>query len=207
MRPRRFTSFLMFAELFASCVLAQIPKKVDQSEQTIYGSDAGSPEEFTRKPVEVPEAALQVIRDSFVRGTLNCLEHFGTTPDEVPASWFVASEIHLDGPEEIDLIVRPNVLRLAADDLPLREASVCMLGANVIPFWVLRSIRGRYALLLETHALRLEVLDSRSNFYRDIQATAATAATHTTVLYKMSDAQYQVAERKTEPNRTELDLT
>jgi len=75
-----------------------------------------------------------------------------------------------------------------------------MLGANVIPFWVLRNISGRYGLLLETHALGLEVLDSRSNFYRDIQATAATAGTHTIVLYKMSDAQYQFAERKTEPN-------
>jgi hypothetical protein len=41
-------------------------------------------------------------------------------------------------------------------------------------------------------------LDSRSNFYHDIQATAATAGTLTTVLYKMSVAQYQVAE-KTEP--------
>jgi hypothetical protein len=147
-----------------------------------------------------PAAALLVIRDSFVRGDLNCLKHFGTTPDEVPASWFVASEIHLDGPDEIDLIVRPNVLRIAAPDLPLREASVCMLGASVIPFWVLRNNSGRYGLLLETHALTLEVLDSRSNFYRDIQATAHTAAAHTTVLYKMSDAQYQFAERKTEPN-------
>ena len=196
MRSRRFTFFLILAALFASYVVAQTSKKVDQSEQTIFGSDAGSPEEFTRKPVEVPAAALQVIRDSFVGGDLNCLKHFGATPDEVPASWFVASEIHLDGPDEIDLIVRPNALRIAAPDLPLREASVCMLGANVIPFWVLRNIRGRYGLLLETHALELEVLDSRSNFYRDIQTTAA----HTTVLYKMSDAQYQFAERKTEPN-------
>jgi hypothetical protein len=140
-----------------------------------------------------------VIRDSFVRGDLNCLKHFGTTPDEVPASWIVASEIHLDGPDEIDLIVRPNVLRIGAPDLPLREASVCTLGANVIPFWVLRDIKGRYGLLLETHALVLEVLDSRTNFYRDIQTVAATAVTHTTVLYKMSDAQYLFAERKTEP--------
>jgi hypothetical protein len=192
----------MLAALFASYVVAQTSKKVDQSEQTIFGSDAGSPEEFTRKPVEVPGAALQVIRDSFVRGTLNCLKHFGTTPDVVPASWFVASEIHLDGPDEIDLIVRPNVLRIAADKTPLHEASGCMLGANVIPFWVLRNTSGRYGLLLETHALELEVLDSRSNFYRDIPAMAATAVAHTTVLYKMSDAQYQFAERKTEPNWT-----
>jgi len=197
---RRFTLFLMLAAIFACCVVPQSSKKVDQSEQTIFGSDAGSPEEFTRKPVEVPTAALQAIRDSFVRGDLNCLKHFGTTPDEVPASWFVASEIHLGGPDETDLIVRPNVLRIARHELPLHEASGCMLGANVIPFWVLRNIRGRYALLLETHALGLEVLDSRSNFYRDIRATAATAGTHTTVLYKMSDAQYQFAERKTEPN-------
>jgi len=98
----------MLASIFAPCVVRQTSKKVDQPEQTIFGSDAGSPEEFTQKPVEVPAAAVQVIQDSFVRGTLNCLKHFGTTPDEVPASWFVASEIHLKGPEEIDLIVSPT---------------------------------------------------------------------------------------------------
>ena len=45
----------------------------------------------------------------------------------------------------------------------------------------------------------MEVLDSRTNFYRDIQTVASTATTTTSIVYKMAVAQYQVAERKTEP--------
>ena len=76
MRSRRFPLFLTLAALFAGGAVAQTSKKADQTEQTVFGSDAGSPVEFTRKPVEVPAADLQVIRDSFVRGDLNYLKHF-----------------------------------------------------------------------------------------------------------------------------------
>ena len=98
-----------------------------------------------------------------------------------------------------NLIVQPNLPKIGTDELPHHQAFGCVLGANVGPFWVLRNTNGRYGLLLATYALGLEILDSRSNFYRDIQATAATAGTLTTVVYKMSVAQYQVAEKKTEP--------
>ena len=194
---RQLGSFLLLVAVTA-CAGAQTPKKENDPEQTTFGADP-PPQEFMRKPVQVPPAALQVLRDSLGRGTLNCLKHNGVTTDDVPALWFVASEIHLDGPEEIDLIVQPNLPKIGTDELPHHQAFGCVLGANVGPFWVLKNTNGRYGLLLATYALGLEVLDSRSNFYRDIQATAATAGTLTTVLYKMSVAQYQVAEKKTEP--------
>lgn len=103
----------------------------------------------------------------------------------------------MDGPEEIDLIVRPDVFKLGTRKLP--EAASCLLGANVIPFWVLRNIDGRYLLLLETYALELDVLDSRTNYYRDIQTVSSTAVVRTTLVYKMAVAQYQLADKKTEP--------
>jgi hypothetical protein len=194
---RQLGSLPLLAAVTA-CAGEQTPKKENEPEQTVFGADP-PPGEFIRKPVQVPPAALQVLRDSLGRGTINCLKHNGVSADDVPALWFVASEIHLDGPEEIELIVQPNLPKIGTDELPHHQAFGCVLGANVGPFWVLGNINGRYGLLLATYALGLEVLDSRSNFYRDIQATAATAGTLTTVLYKMSVAQYQVAEKKSEP--------
>lgn len=199
MRGRRFTLFLALAAVLANTLAAQRPKKDDQPEQTSFRADPPPGIEFIRRPVEVPTAALQVLTDSLDRGTLNCLKHHGITPETVPASWFVASEIHLDGPEEVDLIVQPNLSKIGTNELPHNEAFGCLLGSNVGPFWVLRNISGRYGLLLATYALGLQVLDSRSNFYRDIQTEAATAVTRTTILYKMAIAQYQIAEKKTEP--------
>lgn len=194
-----FASFLILAALLVTGADRQTVNRDGQTEQTSFGADPPPGQQFIRKPLQLPAAALQVLRDTLDRGTLNCLKHNGITPDEVPAAWFVASEIHLDGPEEVDLIVQPNLPRIATHDLPHYEAAGCLLGANVGPFWVLRNTSGRYNLLLETYALGLEVLDSRSNFYRDIQTVASTAVTRTTILYKMAVAQYQIAENKVAP--------
>jgi hypothetical protein len=176
----------------------KLASEQERSEQTKFAPDAWRPgRQFVENPVEVPAGALQVLRDTLSRGPLNCIKGHGTTPDQVPASWFVGSVIHLDGPEEVDLIVQPNIPKMIARELPL--AASCLLGANVSPFWVLRSIGGRYSLLLETYVLTLGVLDSRTNAYRDIQTISSTAVTRTTFLYKMDVAQYQLAEKKTGP--------
>ena len=147
--------------------------------------------------------ALQVIRDTLsLPPVAGCLERNGMTPEQVPASWFAASEIHLAGPEEVDLIVQPNLPKIASHgpSPDTAQAFSCLLGANVGRFWVIRkNPSGRYSVLLATVALSLEVLGSRANFYRNIQTVALTAVTSTTIVYKMYVAQYQVAEKKTEP--------
>jgi hypothetical protein len=117
----------------------------------------------------------------------------GTTPEQAPASWFLASAVHLNGPDEVDLIVLPNVPDIAKSGNP----GGCLLSANGGAFWVLGPgiASGRYGLLLATYAGRLEVLSSRTNGYRDIQ----TGYMSTAMLYKYMVHQYQLAERKTEP--------
>ncbi len=68
-----------------------------------------------------------VLTDFLGRGTMNCLKNMAKlTPDRVPAALFVGSEIHLDGPNEVDLIVQPNNDRR---DL----GSGCLRGAHVVP--------------------------------------------------------------------------
>ena len=196
---RRLSWFLALVALL-DAASAQKPVKDAQGEQTSFGADWEPNETFIEKPVEIPSGALQVITDSLARGTLNCLNAHKVSPDRLPLPWFAGSEIHLDGPDEIDLIVQPNLPKIDGHEVPFDEGAGCLLGANVGPFWVIRkNPSGRYSLLLETCALGLKVLDSRTNFYRDIQTGASTAITTTMIVYKMAVAQYQIAEKKTEP--------
>ena len=138
---------------------------------------------------------MEVLRDTLTGGTLNCLRARGATPAQAPASWFLASAVHLNGPDEVDLIVLPNVANIAAPTNP----GGCLLPAHGGPFWVLGPgvASGRYRLLLATYGLRLEVLNSRTNRYGDIRVGAGT----TTLLYKFTVNQYQLAEKKTQPLR------
>lgn len=159
-------------------------------EQTIFDAEPSSGEMLVKHPTEVPDSALQVLRDGLTGGTFNCLKSRGVTPDQAPASWFLASEIHLNGPNEIDLIVVPNAPKIADPTNP----GGCMLPAHGGLFWVLGPgiASGRYELLLATYGLRLEVLDSRANRYRDIQVGEG----NTTLLYKFTLQQYQLEQRK-----------
>ncbi len=57
------------------------------------------------RPLTLPDAAARAIeKDSAVS---SCLERENPPSERFPVSWFVASEIHLAGPDEADLIVAP----------------------------------------------------------------------------------------------------
>ena len=200
MRPRLMLLTLVFLSLAGAPQsqtggVPQQAAKVQQAEQTVFAAEALPGEALIKKPANIPDGALQILRDTLHRGTINCIKNVnGMTPDQIPASWFVASEIHLDGPDQADLIVQPN------DSLPSPYPNRCLFGAHVVPFWVLGNTNGRYGLRLETVADGLKVLDSRTNWFRDIQTYSATIAARTTLLYKVSVYQYQLAEKKTEQN-------
>jgi hypothetical protein len=163
------------------------------TEQTVFDAEVDSSQMLVRRPMEIPDSALQVLRDTLTGGVFNFLKARGTTPEQAPASWFLASAIHLDGPNEIDLVVLPNVPSIANPTNP----GGCLLPAHGGPFWVLGPgiASRRYGLLLATYGLRLEVLNSRTNRYRDIQIGAGRTA----LLYKFTVQQYQLAEKKIEP--------
>ena len=172
---------------------AQEPVKDQKSEQTVFDAEPDSGEMHVKRPVEIPDSALQVLRDGLTGGVFNCLKARGATPEQAPASWFIASAVHLNGPEEVDLIVLPNAPSVAKPTNP----GGCMLPAHGGRFWVLGPgiASGRYELLLATVGLRLEILNSRTNRYRDIQIGSGRTAE----LYKFMLQQYQLAEKKTNP--------
>jgi hypothetical protein len=182
---------LIFGALFVNAVQAQKPAKDQEPEQTTFGSEAAPGEALIKKPVEIPDGTLQFLRDTLGRGTVNCIKNVnGLTPEQVPASWFVASRIHLDGPNEADLIVRPKDL----GERPSRNR--CLFGAHAVPFWVLRNRDGKYDLLLQTGGDGLQVLDSRTKGYRDIKALGLTAVSITFLTYQFDGEKYQPSKRE-----------
>lgn len=180
---------LVLVAVLGGIVEAQKATGHQQPEQTSFAAEAVPGKALIWKPVKIPGDALQVLRRSLSRGSLHCLKIQGITPEQVPASWFVASVIHLNGSKETDIIAQPS--DLAEGPSPNR----CLFGAHAVPFWVLRNASGRYALLLSVYADGLEVLDSRTNGYRDIRILSLTAVTRTTLLFKFARNRYQLCEK------------
>ena len=188
---------LIVAALLASSVGAQNKVvKNQQAEQTSFGSDVAPGQVLIDRPVEVPKGALQVLRNT--EKVLQCIEFEKMTPEQVPASWFTASEIHLNGPDEIDLIVQPALM---TRESPPPDNS-CLQGAHVAPFWVLRKRGQRYELLLETYADVLHVLDSRTKEYRDIEEFTTSVATIMSTTLRFDGEKYQPFERQEKPAGT-----
>lgn len=158
-------------------------------EQTAFDLAQDISDKVVKRSVGIPNSALDALRDNLDTDIVDCFKSKGITPEHASASWFQASAIHLNGPNEIDLVVFPYV----PNPSPTNPAG-CMLPANFGLAWVLGpgTATGRYRLLLATGGLRLEVLNSRANRYRDIQVGQPGR----TVLYKFSGQQYQTADGK-----------
>jgi len=89
-------------------------------EQTNFGA-----EDAFRKPLSIPLAALQALgSDDEVQ---ECAKQEGIPAAEIPATWFVASELQLTGKPSSGLVVRGE--------------NICFLGAHIAQFWLWRSRR------------------------------------------------------------------
>jgi hypothetical protein len=148
-----------------------------------------------QRPIQLPERALRILsKDDRVA---SCLEYNELKPEDLRADWFVASEIHLDGPNERDVIV------LAGDrlpDTPPGEPSqnACLMGANTAQFWVLRETASGFVLVLSEPAHDLEVLRTRTKGFRDVRLSAATARSMTILTYRFNGRSYEIAKRTSE---------
>jgi hypothetical protein len=161
MRCTGFVPSAVLSILMGTCVCAQTKHKSQSQEQTEFGAEAGHP----LRPVKIPEAVLQ---------TLRSLDN--ASPDEMPEESLVGSEIHLDGRDEIDLIV------MGVGNLSLPHAA---------PFWVFRENQGQYELILTTGGDALTVLDARWKGYREIRVRNHTAKTLTATVYKFDGQRHR----------------
>ena len=169
---------------------AQHAKPKQQKEQSDFGIELEAVP--IQRPVTLRRAALDALSKD--AGVASCLENEGLSPNELPANWFVASEIHLDGANESDLVVLPGG-RLP--DTPKGEISpnACFLGANTAQMWVLRNTQRGFKLVLSQIGLGLSVLTTRTNGLRDIEVGAAVGGYDHSIDYKFDGGSYKIAGR------------
>ena len=147
-------------------------KTASTQEQSRFSAEQAAVNEPVAHPVSLPAGALLALGTS--EDVASCVKREGVKQDQIPASWFVASEIHLDGPKEIDFVVLPNL-----DMPPGSEAHGpvgCFLGANIAAFWVVRESSNGYQLALTVRCHDLVVSNHRTDGLRDIQAISIMRA-------------------------------
>ena len=134
-----------------------------------------------RHPVPLPAEVLAILqKDDMVPSEA---EYDKIALDQLPPSWFSASEIHLGSPREVDLVV---------------EAQGELRRANVIMFWTFVRKGDNYSLALAIPAHNLIVKNSRSYGFRDIEAMSATAVTVTTAIFRFDGNEYTEHSERTE---------
>ena len=169
MRTKQRLAFLVLV-ILSSYGFKEGRTTSDLSEQLHFSAeDIG-----VKHPLVLPKEALTVLaRDDGVR---DALEAQDLSVDKLPASWFSASKIHLDGPDEIDFI--------AVGEGPLR-------GSNVNTFWVFRPSPRGFELILTVVAHDLVVTRELSRGYRNIETIAATAVRVSSVSYRFDGKTYK----------------
>lgn len=172
-----------------SCILLSLESSTvwgsAKPEQTVFESDPSQP--ITR-PMPLPDAVLQILAED--NGVASCVKDNPIPSGRSLASWFAASEVHLKGFDEADLVVLP----VSQGDSYMCFHSVEGMGW----FWVFRQTGGQYELALKTAGLGLTVLDRRHNGYRDIQSGSQVGKFATVVSFRFENGRYREDRQNTE---------
>jgi hypothetical protein len=181
--PLTVLLFILSAKPAQSQTASEVRHGREQS--NFFSTEQGSSEPLVKRPVSIPDAVLQILKTD--DGVQSCLENNPLTPGEPLNSWFIASEVHLDGAHESDLIVLPNAS--SKGDVYLCFHSVSGIGW----FWVFRPIGRGYLLALAAPGDVLNILNARTSGYRDIQTKTGTAAGRflTTTTFRFGGERYQ----------------
>jgi hypothetical protein len=183
-------------------LIAQHTNANDQKEQSEFGIELEvNP---ILRPVELSQAALDALSKD--KRVVFCLKRNGLSPEELPANWFIASEIHLNGPNERDLVVLPSG-RLPNTPAGKISQNACLVGANTAQMWVLRKNQNGFQLVLSQIGLGMSVLSTRTNGLRDIQLGAAVGGYSDSIDYKFEGQLYEITARSSEMIGAELPRT
>jgi hypothetical protein len=126
-------------------------------------------------PVTLPPEVLKVLL-----ATYPAKETFAIVDDSEksnPSQLFQAAEVHLGGPDQVDLVVM---------------GMGRMRGAENSWFWVVRSARKDPEIILFGGGDYLEVLDGKTHGYRDIRIVWMSSLETETTTYHFDGHQYQM---------------
>ena len=105
---------------------------------------------------------------------------------DAAARMFRAVEVHLANQEQIDLLV---------------EGVFPLTGADQGWFWVVRSARHNPQVVLFATGNSLELLDIRTNGYRNIRSRWSSPSQTRTRLYRFKNQEYELEDEKRTENR------
>lgn len=162
----------IIAILFLTLIGSEAPSTSAQDPQpVVHGQSEFGTNSGLDRAVPIPKKALDL-----VRSTLN------RSPDQLPDRFVEASQIHLDGPGELDLIV------------------LCYVSSHGARFLILKPSSVGYSPILDSGGDYLKVLRTRSNSYRDIYVEGYTQGGKftTKAIYRFNGQQYVKASEKTE---------
>jgi len=195
MRHKSRLGLLLAVTMYGATGHTQQGEKPLQREQSSFSME----QEIVpiEKPVTLPGGALQALeKDTDVS---SCMENANVSSGQLPSSWFVGSQIHLEGPGEMDLIVLPRNLGATQSMHPAPNA--CFFGPYTAKFWVLRMTREGYELALSVHTHGLGVLKTRWKGYRDIETAISSLNGSTTTLYRFDGQHYKSYSARSESVR------
>jgi hypothetical protein len=166
--------------LLLSIVVAPLPAARGQNpsetanQQTLFQLE----EKFTH-PSPLPVSVLETLQTDASNQRL--FESCPTRGSQhaIPSNWFIAAEVDLKHSESSGLVVRAE--------------NGCLCGANTGPFWVFRHANLGYELVLDASALGLELLDTRTNGYRDIRLSNASGGSVHSKVLKFDGGNYRAA--------------
>lgn len=163
-------------------------------EQTTFGGEEVPGIPFIKRPAPVPNSVLNILKED--RDVKACSADNPPTVKVPLALWFVASEVHLGGNREQDLVV------LASPRVNQPDYACFHTAGGFTSFWVFRVERGNSYLLLRTIAFGIAIKKSRHQGYRDIETGSPSSAGRfiTTVSFRFDGKRYEEYGRNTRPN-------
>ncbi|HXN49495.1 MAG TPA: hypothetical protein VN893_22780 [Bryobacteraceae bacterium] len=132
-------------------------------------------DESVEHAIHLPDEVVAILKnDGAVRQVLES-EHLSA--GHLPMSWFAASEVHLAGPKEKDIVV---------------VGMGKLKRAGLTTFWVFRPRYPGYEVLLSATEHDLTVTDERWKAYRIIKTSAVTATSIRSAAYRFEGGQYKM---------------
>lgn len=159
-------------------VVAHLPAALGQnSSKTANSQTVFQLEEKFTHPSPLPASVLARLQADSSNQQL--FENCPTRGSQhvIPSGWFLAAQVDLRRGDSAGLVVRAD--------------NGCLWGANIGPFWVFRHTDIGYELVLDASALGLELLDTRTNGYRDILLNSAYRGEVHSTVFKFIDGRYR----------------
>jgi hypothetical protein len=127
-----------------------------------------------KHPIAVPNAALEILKkDQLVQETL---KDENLSLEQLPDSWFIASEIALGPAEETDYLV---------------QGQQFLVGAHATHFWIFRETPSGMKLVLQAFADGLTTSGKRYGHFRIIETNNLTAVSFVKTYYRFLGDDYR----------------